>query len=261
VSFVGLLGGSPRGLRAQSLVLGIATWAGPLILRPRPRRRTAEVFITTPDKPRDGGARGEVVILDEHPIWVDALETILSSAGIRVTGKTTSAEAALELVCSKQPDALIAPLELADSEMEALELLGRARERRPGLRLVVFATRDDGFHLSAAASVRAEAYLPKTVTAAKLVETVKACLSGEPTPAINDHVARPALTQRELEIVSLAAHGYTNAQIAQRLWVTRWTVKYHLANSYKKLGVTNRTQAASRLFERRLSGRAPCSAS
>jgi DNA-binding NarL/FixJ family response regulator len=218
------------------------------------------VVISTPGKSRADTARGEVVILDEHPIWVDALETILIGAGIRVAGKTTSAQAALELVCSKQPDALIAPLELADSEMEALELLGRARERRPGLRLVLFASRDDGFHLSAAASVRAEAYLPKTVSAAKVVETVEACLSGEQSPAVDSDLGGPALTQRELEIVSLAARGYTNAQIAQRLWVTRWTVKYHLANAYKKLGVTNRTQAAGRLFERRLSGRAPCSA-
>jgi DNA-binding NarL/FixJ family response regulator len=175
-------------------------------------------------------------------------------------GKTTSAEAALELVRSKQPGALIAPLELANSEMEALELLGRARERRPGLRLIVLAARDDGFNLSAAASVRAEAYVPKTVSAAKMIETVRACLKGEPSASINGEVASPALTQRELEIVSLAARGYTNAQIAQRLWVTRWTVKYHLANAYKKLGVSNRTQAAGRLFERRLSGRAPCSA-
>lgn len=199
------------------------------------------------------------MILDEHPIWVEALETILTEAGIRVAGKTTSPQAALDLVCSKQPDALIAPLGLDGSEMEALELLGRARERRPGLRLVVLAPHDDGFHRSAAASVRADAYLPKTVSAATLVETVGACLSGEQSPAANGDADGPALTQRELEIVSLAAQGYTNAQIAQRLWVTRWTVKYHLQNAYKKLGVTNRTQAARRLFERRLSGSAPCS--
>ncbi len=200
------------------------------------------------------------MILDEHPIWVDALESILSEAGVRVIGKTTSAEKALELVSSKQPDALIAPLVLGNSEMEALELLGRARERRPGLRLVAFATHDDGYNLSAATSARAEAYLAKTASAAKVVETVRACLAGDSRPAIHNEVATPALTQRELEIVSLAARGYTNAQIAQRLWVTRWTVKYHLANAYKKLGVTNRTQAARRLFERRLSGHAPCSA-
>jgi DNA-binding NarL/FixJ family response regulator len=198
------------------------------------------------------------VILDEHPIWVEALETILSEAGVEVIGTATSAEDALALVCSKQPDALIAPLVLGNSEMEALELFGRARERRPGLRLVAFAANDDEYNLSAARSARVDAYLPKTVVPETVVETVQACLNGERLLVAEDGTS-PALTQRELEIVSLAARGFTNAQIAQRLWVTRWTVKYHLANAYKKLGVTNRTQAARRLSERRLSGRAPCS--
>jgi DNA-binding NarL/FixJ family response regulator len=199
------------------------------------------------------------VILDEHPIWVEALETILSEAGVEVIGTATSAEDALALVCSKQPDALIAPLVLGNSEMEALELFGRARERRPGLRLVAFAANDDEYNLSAARSARVDAYLPKTVVPETVVETVQACLNGERRLLVSEDGASPALTQRELEIVSLAARGFTNAQIAQRLWVTRWTVKYHLANAYKKLGVTNRTQAARRLSERRLSGRAPCS--
>jgi DNA-binding NarL/FixJ family response regulator len=199
------------------------------------------------------------VILDEHPIWVEALETILSEAGVEVIGTATSAEDALALVCSKQPDALIAPLVLGNSEMEALELFGRARERRPGLRLVAFAANDDEYNLSAARSARVDAYLPKTVVPETVVETVQACLNGERRLLVCEDGASPALTQRELEIVSLAARGFTNAQIAQRLWVTRWTVKYHLANAYKKLGVTNRTQAARRLSERRLSGRAPCS--
>ena len=64
---------------------------------------------------------------------------------------------------------------------------------------------------------------------------------------------RPALTARELEIVHLVARGYTNAQIAQRLWVTKWTVKFHLVNAYRKLGVSNRTQAARYLFDHGLS--------
>ena len=221
---------------------------------------SAEVgLIATLEERRTREASGTVVILDEHPIWVDALETILSRAQIRVIGTTTSAQTALEFVCSEQPDVLIAPLVLADSEMEALELFGRARDRRPGLRVVTFAGTDDAYNFSAAKSARADAYLPKTVSAATVVETVRACLSGECRPVIADDAAGAGLTNRELEIVGLAAHGYTNAQIAERLWVTRWTVKYHLTNAYKKLGVTNRTQAARRLSERRRSGREPCS--
>ena len=216
-------------------------------------------IVTLEQRPMERGTRG-VVILDEHPIWVDALEGILVEAGVPVIGTATSAAAALELISSNDVDALLAPVVLESSEMEAVELFGRARERRPGLRLVAFAASDNGFSLSAAQSARADAYLPKTASAETVVETVRACLTGERRPVVCNDAAGPALTMRELEIVSLAARGYTNAQIAQRLWVTRWTVKYHLANAYKKLGVTNRTQAARRLAERRVSGRSPCSA-
>ena len=77
---------------------------------------------TTGDR-RGGTVLGEVVILDEHPIWLDALETILSDNRVSVVGKATSPEMALDLVCSKKPDALIAPLELASLGMDALEAL------------------------------------------------------------------------------------------------------------------------------------------
>ena len=60
------------------------------------------------------------------------------------------------------------------------------------------------------------------------------------------------MTGRELEILHLVARGHTNAEIAERLWVTKWTVKFHLANAYRKLGVSNRTQAARYVFNRGL---------
>lgn len=65
--------------------------------------------------------------------------------------------------------------------------------------------------------------------------------------------ARPAeeecpLTTRETEILSLAAQGYTNGRIARELWVTEQTVKFHLSNTYRKLGVTNRTEASHYAF-------------
>ena len=66
--------------------------------------------------------------------------------------------------------------------------------------------------------------------------------------------SRQALTARELEIVQLVSRGYTNGQIAKKLWVSRSTVKFHLTNAYRKLGVSNRTQAARYLFDHGLSG-------
>jgi DNA-binding NarL/FixJ family response regulator len=200
----------------------------------------------------------DVVLLDEHPIWLDALETVLSEKGIRVIAKVTSPEAALELLDSAKPDALIASLELPSSEMDGVECLCRARERSPALRIVAFSTYHDPFHLSAAATAGADAYLPKTAPASEVAETILECLANGGSRKgcarqLEDGPAPPTLTARELEIVHLVARGYTNAQIAERLWVTKWTVKFHLVNAYRKLGVSNRTQAARYLFDHGLS--------
>ena len=97
----------------------------------------------------------------------------------------------------------------------------------------------------------ADAYLPKTAPAVEIADTVSSCLaSGSKRSGcsveLEGYSPPPSLTARELEIVHLVARGYTNAQIAQRLWVTKWTVKFHLANAYRKLGVSNRTQASRR---------------
>jgi DNA-binding NarL/FixJ family response regulator len=203
---------------------------------------------------------GTVVLLDEHPIWLDALENILASKAIRVIGRATSPEAALKLLDSEKPDALLTSLELWSSEMDGVECLRRARERAPGLRIVALSTHHDPLHLDAAVAAGADAYLPKTARASEVAETVHDCLvGGKRKPRAHEANGRvgpkqPALTVRELEIVHLVAHGYTNAQIAERLWVTKRTVKFHLANAYRKLGVSNRTQAARYLFEQGLSG-------
>jgi DNA-binding NarL/FixJ family response regulator len=201
---------------------------------------------------------GEVVLLDEHPIWLDALEHVLSAEGVTVVGKATSPEAALALLESERPAGLVASVELPGSSMDGFECLRRARERRPGLRIVAFSTHHDPFHLSAAATAGADAYLPKTAKAGEVADTVRSCLaSGSKRSGCSRELAElpppPALTARELEIVHLVARGYTNVQIAQRLWVTKWTVKFHLANAYRKLGVSNRTQAARYLFDHGLS--------
>jgi DNA-binding NarL/FixJ family response regulator len=197
-----------------------------------------------------------VLLLDEHPIWLDALETVLSSNGICVIGKVTSPEAALKLLDSEKPAALVASIELPSCDMDGVECLRRARERSPGLRIVAFSTYHDPFHLSAAATAGADAYLPKTAGASEVAATIHDCLANGNTCKRNacsrepdDGSAAPALTARELEMVHLVARGYTNAQIAERLWVTKWTVKFHLVNAYRKLGVSNRTQAARYLFD------------
>jgi DNA-binding NarL/FixJ family response regulator len=202
------------------------------------------------------GANGAgVLLLDEHPIWLDALERILESAGIRVLGKVTSPEAAVQTVAAAHPDALVASIELPGADMDWVECLRRARERCPSLKIVALSMHDDAFHLSTALAAGADAYVAKTATAEEVAQTVRECLAHtngnkrSRARELEESAAQPALTGRELEILRLVARGYTNVQIAERLWVTKWTVKFHLVNAYRKLGVSNRTQAARYVFD------------
>lgn len=201
---------------------------------------------------------GSVVLLDEHPLWLDALENVLASAGVVVVGRTCSPAVAVDLVAQERPDALVASLDLPSSDMDAVHCLRQARERRPGLRIVALSTHHDAFRLASAAAAGAHAYLPKTAEPSELAATVVECLAnGEKRgPAARRRKPLPngrRLTARELEILHLVARGYTNEQVAQRLWITKWTVKFHLANAYRKLGVSNRTQAARYVFDLGLS--------
>jgi len=201
----------------------------------------------------------KVVLLDEQPLWLDGLEHALRSAGITVVGRATSPHVALELVASERPAALVASLELPSADMDALECLRRARERWASLRIVALSSHDDAFQLAGGAEGGAHAYLPKTAGAAEVAATVLECLAtagrrnGNGNGRLAPQPKGPGLTARELEILHLVARGHTNAQIAQRLWVTKWTVKFHLANAYRKLGVSNRTQAARYIFDRGIS--------
>jgi DNA-binding NarL/FixJ family response regulator len=206
-------------------------------------------------EPQHEAAGGTVVLLDEQPIWLDALEKLLASAGVRVVGKARSWAAALDLVEDERPDALVASVEPARGELDAIESLRRARERWPGLRIVALTAHLDPLPLGGV--VGADVYLPKTINAEELTRAVCDCVAVDATGSRAREQGRlhqpSALTCRELEILQLVAAGYTNAQIAERLWVTKFTVKFHLANAYRKLGVSNRTQAARYVFDHGLS--------
>jgi two-component system, NarL family, response regulator LiaR len=230
------------------------------------RGEGAAVVVRTSDigGDRNGGPRatlGSVVLLDEYPIWLGALDGILGAADVAVVAKVTSPEAALEAVCRERPDALITSLELPSSNVDPVEFFRRVRERAPRIRIVAISNDGNAAQMRAALTAGADAYLPRRAEAHEVAEAVRECLRGEPGPAKlqvvsedYDDSGHARLTTRELEIVLLVARGFTNADIAQRLWVTKWTVKFHLANAYRKLGVSNRTQAARYLFERGLSG-------
>jgi DNA-binding NarL/FixJ family response regulator len=196
----------------------------------------------------------KAVLLDRHPLWLEALQRLLHSVGIDVVGKTTSALEALQLVQKTKPDVFLADYDALD-ESAGLPTLERVRETHPDVRSVILSASEDSGQINAAFAAGASVYCVKTAAPEDLASAVRQAfrnsiyLSGavSASAAPNDAAARdesPGLTKREVEILQLVAEGYSNSQVAKMLWVTEQTVKFHLSNVYRKLDVANRTEAS-----------------
>jgi DNA-binding NarL/FixJ family response regulator len=121
----------------------------------------------------------------------------------------------------------------------------------PNLRIVVFSMSGDRERINAALSAGAASYVVKDAPPGDLAAAVRQTfyhsifLPGTAVDGGGPELGEPGgLTKREAEILRLAAEGMSNAQLARKLWVTEQTVKFHLSNTYRKLGVSNRTEAA-----------------
>jgi DNA-binding NarL/FixJ family response regulator len=195
------------------------------------------------------------VILDQHPLWLEAVEGVLQGIGIRVAGKATSPSEALTLVEEARPDLLVADLSQSDGAVDGATFLAKARQLVPHLRTIVLSAHSDPSHIDAALEAGAAAYVAKTTHPDDLASAVRQSfnhsvyLAGprEPELAVSPvalNETRTRLTRREREVLRLVAEGHSNAQVARMLWVTEQTVKFHLSNIYRKLHVSNRTEAS-----------------
>jgi len=201
------------------------------------------------------------VLLDPHPLWLDALESILGSIDVTVVGRTTSPEDALELVEERQPDILICETETLNGGMSGSALIRACRERLSTLRVIVLGASRDNVDIDAAFDAGALAYAVKTAHPEDVAATVRqtfdhtiflaktAATNGGSPSSLPPVVAGEgdedvALTRREREILALVAEGHSNRELARMLWVTEQTVKFHLSNIYRKLDVANRTEAS-----------------
>ena len=222
---------------------------------------TSPIALRSPTRPMDMEntfARLDAVVLDPHPIWLDAVEMILERIGAAVILKTSSASAALRTIEREQPRLLTLELDSPPGEPAGFEVVRRARTLAPSLRAIVLSTHNDTTHIDAALAAGVAAYVLKTAHPNDVASSVRQAfdhsvylVGGPRPPETASGAARAAgsenpggLTRRELEILLLVAEGHSNLQLARMLWVTEQTVKFHLSNIYRKLGVSNRTEAS-----------------
>jgi DNA-binding NarL/FixJ family response regulator len=195
------------------------------------------------------------VLADSHPVWLEAVARILEGNGFELVARTTPGPDALAVLGEVQPDVFITEIARQDGP----EYVRKARGCAPETRLVVLAADDEVHVVQEVLLAGANAYIVKTAAAEDLLAAVRQTLDGSvfvmPVNVIADLPPACAngcvpdgkldeLTRRELEILRVVAEGLTNAQLARMLWLSEQTVKFHLSNIYRKLGVSNRTEAS-----------------
>lgn len=198
-----------------------------------------------------------VLLVDDHAIFrrgtADALRLL---GGVEVVAEAGTARDAVEKARALRPDVVLMDLSLPDES--GLEATRRIVQEVPGARVVVLTYMDDEASLLAALRAGARGYLLKTVAPEELWAHVRAAAAGampisgsitlklftslEERRLLPGDAAAVPLTPRERELVSLVAQGYTNREIARRLFLSVSTVKLHLRNVLRKLNLRNRTE-------------------
>jgi two-component system response regulator DevR len=194
------------------------------------------------------------VVLDQQPLWLEAMAQLLRRVGVNIVGKTTDPAEALELVEEHRPDLLLADDGISDGDLDAVECVRKAQELHPELKAVVLSATAQPAQIESAFAAGASVFCVKTAAQDDLMAGIRQAFEASiylarstTAPARRGPVASevaPELTRREMEILRLVAEGHSNSQLARMLWVTEQTVKFHLSNIYRKLDVANRTEAS-----------------
>jgi DNA-binding NarL/FixJ family response regulator len=189
--------------------------------------------------------------VDPDPLWFDAVESVLASFSIDVVGKAASLAQAIYLIERYRPDLVVAETLSEHNEKGGSAWLEMIRARFPRLNVIAHSASEDPADISAVLRSGATAYVVKRSqpddlrTVVRQLDARSLYLQDE---LRNDSPAQEtgpdALSRREREILLLVADGLSNRAIAERLWVSQQTVKFHLSNVYRKLGVANRTAAS-----------------
>lgn len=196
-----------------------------------------------------------VLIVEDHHVVRQGLVALLNVVdGLEVVGEAADGVEAITQFRKHLPDITLIDLRLP--RMSGVDVIQRIRMETPHARLIVLTTYDGDEDIYRALQAGARAYLLKGMTSEELITTIRAVHAGKShiPPAIAEKLAERMgtedLTPREFDVLEQIVHGKSNKEIAAELAISEATVKTHINSLLSKLGVTDRTQAATAAIQR-----------
>jgi DNA-binding NarL/FixJ family response regulator len=196
-----------------------------------------------------------VLIVEDHLIARVGVGTIVETqADMQVVAEAATGVEAVQLHEQHRPDVTL--MDIRMPVMDGVEAMRAIRAKAPLARFIALSTYSGDEEIRRALQAGASAYLTKDVLDDELVKTIRLVHAGRAylPPAVAAtlaaHATRPELTARELEVLGLIVRGMGNKQIASELHIAEYTVKNHVKSVLAKLGVDDRTQAATSALQR-----------
>ena len=208
----------------------------------------------------------KIVIVDDHVLFREGLAAIIrSESDFKIVGQAGTVQEAIELVGALKPDLVLMDFGLPDGT--GADATREILQEHPECKVVFLTMSEENEDLFAAIRSGARGYLLKNMRPAKLISTLRSVQQGESalsrsmTLHLMEELARtkeppridgPTLTRRELEVLRELASGLSNLEIAERLFISENTVKYHVHSILEKLNLSDRRDAAIYAREHRL---------
>jgi DNA-binding NarL/FixJ family response regulator len=198
----------------------------------------------------------EILVADDQQMVREGLAAMLKHADIEIVAEAATGKAVVEMIEEYHPDVVLMDVRMPDGD--GLTVLGRVRLDHPDLPILMLSHYDNAAYIARAVALGANGYLLKEVDRERLIQAIRTVAAGGTTwtrellrrvsgalatPKLAGDVEAP-LSDREADVLRELADGLTNQQIAVKLDISYETVKEHIQHILRKIGVTDRTQAA-----------------
>ena len=198
----------------------------------------------------------KLLVADDHEVVRRGLRSLLAGSDVEVVAEVATGEAAIQYALQNSPDVILLDIRMPDGD--GLSALSRIKLEKPDMPVLLLSTFDNPTYIARAVALGASGYVLKGCTRDELIHAIRATAVGESawtrdelrrvtgalaTPRLAADIEVP-LTQRESDVLRELAHGLTNKEIAQALHISYETVKEHVQHILRKIGVSDRTQAA-----------------